>query len=100
MSYSFNFRVATKADARERAKVELAAVVASQPVHAQDSEAALATLDAFLGLLVDDDTRDIVVAVNGSVSWDYVSDADQAAVPLTSASVGVSAYLTTKELPE
>jgi hypothetical protein len=100
MSYSFNIRAASKANARERAAQEFDSVVASQPVHAQDRTAALAALDAYLDLLVDDATRDIIVSVNGSVSYDWAPDVEATAVPLTNASVGVGAYLAPREAAE
>jgi hypothetical protein len=96
MSYSFNFRAASKADARLQAKTAFDGVVDMQLVHTQDRTAALSALDQYLDMLVDDG-RDVMVTVNGSVSYEWVPDADQAHVPLTSASLSVSAYLVAKE---
>jgi hypothetical protein len=96
MSYSFQFAAADKSAARICAAQEFQLVVDMQPVHAQDRGPALSALDAYLDLLADDDTRDIQVTVNGSVSYAYEQGMDQKLVPLTHASVSVSAYLTTK----
>jgi hypothetical protein len=96
MSYSFQFSAADKSAARIRAAQEFQLVADMQPVHAQDRGPALSALDAYLDLLADDDTRDIQVTVNGSVSYAYEQGMDQKLVPLTHASVSVSAYLTPK----
>jgi hypothetical protein len=100
MSYSFNFRAATKASAREKAKVEFDTIVAQQPVHVQDREIALEALDLYLGVLMDDDTRDIQVSCHGSLGYDWQPDVDAAAVPLTHASVGLAVYHVSKEAAE
>ncbi|CAN7648724.1 hypothetical protein [Paraburkholderia terricola] len=92
MSYSFDFAVATKAEAKERVATELAAVVSVQPVHARDRDAALAAANTFIDMLSDDDTKDIRVNVHGSVSYPWSADMDVEAVPLSQASVGVSAW--------
>ena len=92
MSYSFDFTVATKAEAKERVTTELVTVVSVQPVHAQDRDAALAAAHTFIDMLADDDTKDIRVNVHGSVSYPWSEDMDASAAPLSQASVGVSAW--------
>lgn len=93
MSYSFEFAVATKAEAKERVAAELAGVVNFQPAHAQDRAAALAAAHAFIDLLADDDTKDIRVNVHGSVGWNHNPDDPYGEKsPLTHASVGVGAW--------
>lgn len=70
MSFSFTVIKATRADAREAIKVEFDKIVASQPLHNLDrAEAADAAL-ALINLLPDDATRDLVVAVSGSIMTD------------------------------
>lgn len=92
MSYSFDFTVATKEEAKARVASELDAVVSVQPVHAQDRDAALATAVAFIDLLADDDAQDIRVNVHGSVGYQWSLDADASEAPLSQASLGVSAW--------
>jgi hypothetical protein len=101
MSYSFQFRATSKADAREQAKVAFGGVVDMQPVHEQDRTAALDALDAYLDLLADDDTRDLVVSVNGSVGFDNSVPMSQVStVPLSQVSGSVGVYLVAKVAPE
>lgn len=92
MSYSFEFAASTKGDAKARVAAELDTVVAAQPVHVKDRNAALAAAHAFIDLLVDDDTKDIRVSMHGSVCYSWAPDVDAAAVPLNNASVGISAW--------
>lgn len=102
MSYSFDFTVATKEEAKTRAASELDGVLTYQPVHAKDRDAALATATAFIDLLADDDTKDIRVSVAGSVSWPYdVNDPNgQNNPPLSNASVSVGAWHVPKAAAE
>lgn len=88
MSYSFSVRGASKAEAIEKAHAELDKVVALQPVHAVDVAQAKATVTAFVGVLPDDEARDIGISCNGSVC----SNAGKT----TSAGIGVTAYLADK----
>jgi hypothetical protein len=97
MSYSFGVKGATKAAVRALAEVEFDKMVVSQPIHAKDKAAALANLDAMLGLVHDDDSKDVVVSMNGYVSWPggaVVSDpASAAAIPLVGACASASVYM-------
>lgn len=68
MSYSFKVRGATKAEALEAARAEMAKVVEQQPIHAVDREQALAAAELMLAVLPNDDTRDVAIALSGSVS--------------------------------
>jgi hypothetical protein len=67
MSYSFSARAASKAAVIEVVRAKLAEVVAQQPVHAADQAQAQAASEVFINMLVDDDTRDVFISVNGSV---------------------------------
>ena len=102
MSYSFDFTVATKAEAKERVAAELDAVVSVQPVHNQDRGAALAAAHAFIDLLADDDSKGVRVNVHGSVMWNHNPDDPYGAnkPPLTNTSVGVSAWHVPKAASE
>lgn len=68
MSYSFQVRGSTKAEAIEKVKAEMAKVVEVQPVHAADQAQAVAAAESFVALLPDDDARDVTVSLSGSVS--------------------------------
>jgi hypothetical protein len=93
MSYSFTVRGATKAEALEKVKEQLEGVVQGQPFHLVDQGPALAAAEAFVGILDEDEGKDVVVAVNGSVSWTQGGDDPK----FSHASVGVNASLVTKE---
>ncbi len=95
MSYSFQVRAATKALALAAVQAEFAKVVAQQPVHVRDEAAVIANAVSVVGLVADDDTKDVVVTVNGYLSWQSAEAYDVA--PLTNASVSASAYLALRE---
>lgn len=102
MSYSFDFTVATKAEAKERVATELDEVIKVQRAHAKDRPAALATAHTFIDLLADDDTKDIRVTVHGSVSWphDPNDPYGENNPPFSAASVGVTAWYVPKATSE
>ena len=102
MSYTFDFTVPTKAEAKERVATELDEVIKVQRAHAKDRAAALATAHTFIDLLADDDTKDIRVTVHGSVSWNHNPDDPygENSPPLTAAGVGVSAWHVPKVVSE
>lgn len=89
MSYSFQVRDASKAEALEKVKAELGKVVVAQPVHAVDERQAFATAESFVTLLADDVDRDVCVSVHGSV----VVHENK----LTNSGVGVSAWFVARE---
>lgn len=94
MSYSFSVRGTSKADAKAKVAADFDKVVAGQPIHARDREAALAAAGAFIDLLGDEHEREVSVSVSGYVAWPAVLGAgSEATPPLSGASVGVSAYL-------
>jgi hypothetical protein len=97
MSYSFSIRAASKADALTKVQEQFKEVVRQQPVHVQDFEGALDAVDAYLGMLMTDDTRDVAVSVHGSVSYQWEAGVNEAQVALSSVSLGISAYLVAKE---
>lgn len=72
MSYSFGAKGATKADVIGAIAVKFDQTVKDQPVHALDQGEAQEAVEQFVGLLQEDDTRDISVSVSGSV---YTTDA-------------------------
>jgi hypothetical protein len=85
MSYSFSAQAATKAELKTKVAEQLAAVVVAQPVHAADQSQAQAAADAFIDLVADDATQDVLVNVSGSL---WSTDAG-----LLSASVNINASL-------
>lgn len=90
MSYSFHVRTTSKAAAKAAVAAELDKVVASQPVHERDREAAQATADAMIDHLPDNDTADVSVSVHGSIATS--NDTVQ------SVSVGANATLLPREI--
>ncbi|MDY7815390.1 hypothetical protein U0F71_06635 [Burkholderia pseudomallei] len=94
MSYSFQVVIQTKAEAEAKIAEEFDKIVATQPVHAQDRTAALATALAFVNLLADEPNKAIQVNVTGWVSWQHPGGAfDESAVPIHGAAVSASASL-------
>ena len=70
MSYSFNVTAPTKDEAKEKITAEFDKVIASQPVHAADRDAAQAAAHAFVDVLsAPADGEEIRVSVHGSVGW-------------------------------
>lgn len=68
MSYSFLVVGATKKEALEKATAELEKVAASQPIHEADQRQAESAIAAFIGVLNDDPTKEVLVSCNGSIS--------------------------------
>jgi len=71
MSYSFQVRGASIVVALAAAAAAFDEVVASQPTHAADKAPALAAAEALAALIHPDDTKDVVIAMNGYLSWKY-----------------------------
>jgi len=93
MSYSFNVQAANKAEAKTAAAAKFDEVVASQPVHVADKEAALAAAGAFIDMLTDPDESQIIsVSMNGSLGWNVPDPTS-----FTGAGVGISAALLSKQ---
>lgn len=67
MSFSFNCKAATKAELLVKVRAEMTQVVQNQPIHAVDEGAVIATADAYINMVREDDTtKDFQVSVNGS----------------------------------
>lgn len=92
MSYSFSARGSTKAAVLEKIAAEMAKVVAAQPIHAADQAQAVAAAEAFVGVLPVDETKDVNVSINGSISSTETG--------ITGASVSVYASNISKETPK
>ena len=95
MSYSINFRAASKADAKATVSAELDKVVAQQPVHAVDRAGAEAAAGAQIDLLNDDDSMDVSVSMSGSVGGTW--GADNTVTDLTQANISVYASLSARD---
>jgi hypothetical protein len=99
MSYSISARGATKLLALAALAVAFdAQVLASQPVHETDKASALAAAEAFAQHVKDDESKDVVINLNGYLSWEQAGD--DAERKFTGASVGVSVNLVAKEEPK
>jgi len=68
MSYGFNVRAASKADAVSQIAVKLDEVVASQPIHDVDRAKAETLVGSFLELIEEpSDGQEISISLNGSI---------------------------------
>lgn len=90
MSYSFTVRAANKSEAITKCEEEFDKVVAGQPIHAEDRNAAFYSVQKVIHVLADDPARGVNVSVSGYVSW---TDGDV----ITQCSVNVGASLVTAE---
>lgn len=94
MSYSFSVRAATKALALAAIALKLDEVVAQQPVHAADRQQAQDAANLFVGVLPEDESRDVAVSVSGWVSGRWQGSE---LLTLEGASVTISANLVAKD---
>jgi len=92
MSYSFTVRAATVAAAVALVSAEFDKVVEQQPIHAKDRDPAIAAAKAFAKILVEDPNKDVVIGVNGSLSWRDINGSE-----IHWANVNVAARLETRE---
>lgn len=70
MSYSFTVRGAIKSAVLELVEVELDKVVSQQSVHNKDRDTAVGTAKTLIDMLDVDETKDVLVQMNGSITWD------------------------------
>lgn len=93
MSYSFSVKASNKAEAKAKVADELDKAAQGQSCHERDKHQAQAAADAFIDLLVEDETKDIFVSMSGSLmgSW-----AGSDVTRITGASVSVNAGLAEK----
>ena len=94
MSYSFGVRAANKAAAKQAVREKFDQVALQQTCHERDKAQAIAAADAFIDLVVDDDSKDVVVSMSGSLMGQW-SDSD--VVRIENAAVSVSAGLAKRE---
>lgn len=91
MSYSFSIKADSKARAEIDVRDQLVKVCEQQKVHTHDCDQAQAAAEAFIRLLADDNTKDVVVNVSGSLGWESTASGDPS---FMSANLSVQAYLT------
>ncbi len=96
MSYSFTVRAATKAEALFKVAAEIEKIAASQPSHEIDKAHAVSLAESFAGFIDDTEGMDVVIALHGSLGWQGTWGGDDGVV-ITSASVGVNAYLVKRD---
>lgn len=96
MSYGFNFRAATKADAVAALAPKFDEVVAAQPVHAADRDIAIGAATAFINTLAEPgDGEEVSVSVSGSLQWRVAVEAGAVPESFSGANVSVSASIFT-----
>jgi len=97
MSYSFQFTAATKEEAKQRTAEKFDEVLAFQPSHEKDKDAALANANAMIDLLGDvPDNQEISVSCSGSIGWQHDENAPHGVGAITWAGVSCSAGFTTR----
>jgi hypothetical protein len=96
MSYSFSVLAATKAAAKSAVAAKMAETAVAQKCHARDMVPAIAAANAFVDQLADDEAKDVIVTMSGSLMdrWDG-SDV----VHCESANVSVTASLAARAAP-
>src|ERR1700740_869228 len=99
MSYSFNVKCASKAEAKAEVAAKMEEVAQSQKVHVQDLAAVVANANAAIDLLDIDETKDVVVSCNGSVGYIDLPDVYLTTAPLTQVAISCNAYLVARHVP-
>lgn len=96
MSYSFTVRAATKTEALAKVAADMEKIATSQPPHSIDKAQAISVAESFAGFVDDEEGKDVVIAMNGSVGW-RGSWGESEDVVITAASVGVSVWLAARD---
>jgi len=94
MSYSFSVTAPGKDAVVREVKEQMASVVAGQPVHARDQDLIETSVASAAALLADDASRDVGVAVCGSLIWSGENEPGKES--LESVSVSVTAWLSAR----
>lgn len=97
MSYSFSAKGATKQEAAAAVAAQFDQVVVGQPVHAKDRDAVVNAAAGLIEVLADDDTQEVLVSINGYVTWNSSAEGDDK--PIRAVSTTVSAVLQAKSAP-
>lgn len=97
MSYSFAVTASSKVDATRQIREQFDAVVAAQPSHAADKEAAVVAAQTLVRILADPQEGDeIYVSMYGSLGWDQLGRDHDAPEKFIAAGVSISASLRKK----
>lgn len=98
MSYSFTVRAATVTAALAACVAELDKVVEQQPIHEADRAGAEEAIKGMLGALATTpgENEEVLVAVNGYVSWKGSLGSEDNPAVVTSANVTVGASIAVK----
>jgi hypothetical protein len=98
MSYSFGISAASKDEAKKLVEAELAKVVAGQPYHERDRQAAQDAAGRLVDALADPADGEIVyVSMSGSLSWRGVMGNENDPPVFTSGNLNVSASVRSKQ---
>lgn len=71
MSYSFQIRAKTKAEAMVAVAQRLDEIATGQHCHKRDKDEALSTARLFVNLLPDNDAKEVTVTMSGSLSGQW-----------------------------
>lgn len=95
MSYSFSIITDNKDDATKQIREKFDEVVVSQPTHVADREAAVVAGQTLVRLLEDPkESEEIVIQMNGYLSWRY-----NAPDEFTQASLTITTIIRSKPTP-
>ncbi len=92
MSYSLKLRAVSKLALIAAVAAQLDEIAVQQPPHEKDKGAANAAAAACINVLPDDETKDVEIAMGGSINTRLCGPASEMTT-VTGASVSVSAYL-------
>lgn len=90
MSYSFNVKAASKAEAKAAAVAKVEEIVFQQGIHSRDREAIISNINLAVDLLQDDDSRDVSITANGYLSFGGGSNEE---APISQVSISAGAGL-------
>lgn len=93
MSYSFSIKAATKEGAKFQVASKLKDTVQYCKEHAQDLQQAQDAAYAFIDLLMDDSTKQVMVTMHGSLSWIYKEGVPPEEVSITGSNININAHL-------
>lgn len=94
MSYSFQVRGANKEEAFAMVTDKMREVASHQACHERDKHLALNAAKAFIDILADDETKDVIVVMSGSLTGQWQgSDVTR----IEGAAVSISAGLATRQ---
>lgn len=90
MSFSFGIKVPSKEEAKEEVSAKMAAIARQQVCHQQDMPHVIQAAHGLIDLLAEDESKAVVVAINGSLSGTWVGS-DLAEIQTVN--LNITAYL-------